>query len=74
MHVLHDPDEFVVEHEHCTCIRSNAFPWCTCGRGGFKTRKATPEEYKRNRQARLNERAKELREELAAVESELNRT
>ncbi len=59
-----DPDEFVIDDE--IKIRDGAIEaW------SYKTRKATPEEYKENRRKRLAKRKLELEQELDNIQSEL---
>lgn len=75
MLIEYDPDSIMTIQTHTTCgfhqrNPGKAFAGCTCSFTAG-TRKATPEEYRRNRLSRLRALEKEFEANLASVRAKL---
>lgn len=75
MIIYHDPDKWVseVEREICDFHKKHPrtdFAGCTCF-GSYTFRLATPQEYRRNRSARLKKEHETLTERLRQIEFEM---
>lgn len=68
MFIFHDPDEWVVDVEHGPNISVDPFGYA--GTTIYSLRRATPEEYRKNRSARLKKEREALLERLRQIEFE----
>lgn len=75
MIINYDPDDWVTEHYHRTCLfhqkhHSEPYAGCTCS-ADYSQRRATPEERRANTYRRLSKEVPSLRATLKAKEREL---
>jgi len=69
MFIFHDPDEWITEVEQGPNISID--PFGCAGSTIYRLRRATPEEYRKNRSARLKKEYETLIERLRQIEFEM---